>query len=76
MIQFKAEQTKIPSLTPTYYSLDPKWPITITENFDFTWSIQFKGTKAQMHMYKEYDYVSMMNRIHLLTQRFPVWGQV
>jgi hypothetical protein len=76
MIQFKARRYSTPSLTPSYDSIDPLWDITITENKDFTWRIAHKVTKTRRHAYSEPDYVSMMHRIHLITQHFPVWVQV
>jgi len=76
MIQFKAKVESIPTLTPSYDSLDPDWSITIMENKDFTWRISHQVTKTKRRAYTEPDYVSMMNRIHLITQHFPVWVQV
>ena len=76
MIQFKAKVEPIPTLTPTYYSLDPDWVITITENKDFTWRISHQITPYKRRAYTELDYVNMMQRIHLITQSFPVWVQV
>ena len=76
MIQFKARFKPVPTLTPTYDSLDPELDISITEHKDYTWRISHQVTKTKRHAYSEPDYVSIMQRIHLITQHFPVWVQV
>ena len=76
MIQFKARAESIPTLPPTYDSLDPDWVISITENKDYTWRISHQVTKTKRHAYSEPDYLSMMHRVYFLTKSFPVWVQV
>jgi len=73
MIQFRANADNIYTLQRTYYSLDANWPIILTQLTDFTWEIYSDAQQTDHACYREKDFVSMMNRVQLITQSFPVW---